>query len=850
VLVRHFRSHFIPLHHDGVKHLLSRSSEEILTALVQQIEDLRLEVESQRQRQSAKGEISAAEDLNDFLENDQLVLLAKAIFNPWGTERSEKKAAVTSQQQVSAAYVLPLALQQETNLSFSLPPFELTYQLYYAIYHLKDAVFNPSTGQVLLKVLQKWVDLLDASSLAHANRVLMRSHQWTGSHFKAFLGSRQKAPDRDDPSSLHDLRRYLELVSDLATFCFLLRSQLLDCFCALHDSYPPRIEPSSTASAAKPSAREPLFKEAGPSATPPAQGAAPGPAIADALRESCLQFAYLPFRLRSLATSRQIDEARDVEEEELTAFLRSHLPLLNADMVLALCVRMEWMRCVSAVMEHVEQLLGIDPDEIREKLKVAAAASSAASLSPPRGARVLGEQANPSLLRPSSGTVISPKKRLSPMKPPPSAASSLLPVRNASLFSSPQSGLAAPSSSAFNQKLQRGAEELVFLDRAATPFLWLAAFQRFLGGRSFLLQERQLAVFVLLLPLLMEHNSWLSLELLVNHFHPFLTPFLVKTLLFEKDRDLVRVRWREEGSCLVVLEEANDFHLLVFYFDYLTKVIRSHCHANCSSDFFARGTSLLVDQDEERGGGGVLVNEWLELSLLLSHGQPVLSDAEDEPWQPQTLSPSWRKTAAVCVKSIVNADRQHFSFSLPRAMAVCLRFQEFEAVLQIFQKHCQQARGIFEGGGEEEGPPGILPTMQEALRQLLRRLLESLVAADESRAEALRLLLGRYLAALLAQLCPEPGHELGETNEDEFSPSLLLGPVGRVLDDLPEEVRHGDEAVCRWSRCLCDLLLAVPLAQDHPARRSLLGGLVALLAEFLPFELFLSLRPSEPTRAT
>jgi ribosomal protein L12E/L44/L45/RPP1/RPP2 len=859
LLLRHFRNHFIPLQHDKIKYLLSLSSEDIVTSLIQQIEEIRLEIDRQNQQQQSTSVVPPQEEMNSFLENDQLTILAKSFLPPLLSGGGPAAASSSSSRRASretsrnnsprqkplksapstttgttvilspssssqnnsssgTSFLFPKAIQVETNLSFLLPPFDFTYQLFYSVYHLKESLFNPNHQIVFVKIFQKWIDLLDVQSFNHVNKVLMKSNQWNGSSYKVFFGSEGKSyfsreestSSSSSAASGHDIRRYLQIISDLVTFFFVLKSNCLKYFRVIENgSYPSQISGSGSSSSCSShsqlsttgtastttSAQSIIFPSNVLLASNPRSSSSSSSSSAsheqDALKETTQRFAYLPFQLSSLSLSLQENEAKAEDDDQspsdssldetMSEFLHKYALLTNLDLILSLVIRREWSSCVNTIMDQSVEFLGINCEEITAKQQQMAVA---------RSHQQQKEKQEKSGPFDDNNGFISPKKNVKKGKERDeenrSSTSSMLglgglfQIKNPSLFSTPpsnnnnnnNSGSLQNKSSAkvFNQKMQKTVEELIFScstnssshsstvtggknSSSATnnPLYWLHRYQQFIASKQFFFHEKRLTLFVTILSLLMESNSWLSLELIVNHFFPFISPFLVKCLLFERTSSVISFRKRrpdQEGTnnkkdYLILIEENNDFSLILFYFDYLTKIIRNHynnTNNNQKDDqsedekdpLTSFSGSFMLNEDDEidlavssgtktrsnrrrKEKRRLLVNEWLELSLLLSHGRPVAYSEEslgysttnrnhknddnyNNNYHPHrhhlpsssSLSTSqfgWRKTASVCSKSIVNSDRNLYKLDCADAMQSALLFEECEAILQVFQKY-------------------------------------------------------------------------------------------------------------------------------------------------------------------
>jgi hypothetical protein len=436
---------------------------------------------------------------------------------------------------------------------------------------------------------------------------------------------------------------------------------------------------------------------------------------------------------------------------------------------------------------------------------------------------------NPAFYSPdltSSESLLSKKKHFS------------LPLSTSSSSVSTNSGPSSSiSSSTYNPRIHKMITDLLFpasslSSSSASPSSpsslsardWIHSPQlSFLSKFYFLKEQCGLTFFIFILYFLMESNSWLSLELMIHHYYSFIPPFLIKFLLFEDDQEIIHYdkkritllptpsvpssssfsnlfsasmpasseqQPRRRGvsnvgittiipsshEFVIFVNESNDLNLLLYYFDYLTKLIRHHYPASSSlssrspqvsnsslpilsqdntlskqtiseqgsgcPSFPHLGGSFLIkfaiccDSDQVlmslldnrrklRSKGRLLINEWLELSLFLSNVTPIMpTSSEDlnerkpevEPTaakssnsagngfssyiQERNVSPpvsssssfSWKKTASVVVKSIVNCDRCHYDFDFFDAMIVCLFFNELDGFLQIFQKYCNQRK--------------------------------------------------------------------------------------------------------------------------------------------------------------
>jgi hypothetical protein len=439
---------------------------------------------------------------------------------------------------------------------------------------------------------------------------------------------------------------------------------------------------------------------------------------------------------------------------------------------------------------------------------------------------------NPAFYSPdltSSESVLSKKKHFS------------LPLSTSSSSVSINAGLSSSiSSSTYNPRIHKMITDLLFpasslSSSSASPSSpsslsardWIHSPQlSFLSKFYFLKEQCGLTFFIFILYFLMESNSWLSLELMIHHYYSFIPPFLIKFLLFEDDQEIIHYdkkrisllptpsvpssssfsnlfsasvpasseqqpRRRSVSNVgittiipsshefVIFVNESNDLNLLLYYFDYLTKLIRHHYPASSASSSLSSRSptvsnsslpilsqdntlskqtiseqgsgcpsfphlggsflikysigcdsdqilmSLLDNRRKLRSEGRLLINEWLELSLFLSNVTPITpTSSEDlnerkpevDPTaakssnsagngfssyiQERNVSPpvsssssfSWKKTASVVVKSIVNCDRCHYDFDFFDAMIVCLFFNELDGFLQIFQKYSNQRK--------------------------------------------------------------------------------------------------------------------------------------------------------------
>jgi len=240
-------------------------------------------------------------------------------------------------------------------------------------------------------------------------------------------------------------------------------------------------------------------------------------------------------------------------------------------------------------------------------------------------------------------------------------------------------------------------------------------------------------------------------------------------------------------------------NLILYYFDYLTKLVRHHYPDNKTpprattatttsstsvgdlsdltnpslSRFLWEGSHLLhllptttsptstalplfpvtpsrsTDVEDDEGEGVMrvkgrrrcLINEWLELSLLLSradviqHQQQHSSDTSDVTHHNGEHSPipssfatssslSWRKTATACVRSIVNADRRAFFLDDVDALESCLAFEEYAGFLQIATRLVRQSSANISQSDRKE-VKAVTSLFQRAMTLLLEEWMTS-----------------------------------------------------------------------------------------------------------------------------
>eukprot|EP01039_Chlorochromonas_danica_P005915 gene5916-6513_t len=99
-------------------------------------------------------------------------------------------------------------------LKLSLPPYDITYSLLYAILEYPDMLFLDHEVE---RLLDDWMTLFDCSSFTKVYQVLLEHDKWDGYSWKIYFNN--------DLTTETDCRAYLSIIQDLATYWLICKCQ-------------------------------------------------------------------------------------------------------------------------------------------------------------------------------------------------------------------------------------------------------------------------------------------------------------------------------------------------------------------------------------------------------------------------------------------------------------------------------------------------------------------------------------------------------------------------------------------------------------------------------------------------